>query len=99
MKKSILSAAFVILMSSGFVSCKDKEETKLDQLEEKLEQRSDDLENASEEIGDAAKNMERALKSFKEALNDVKNQEDRDELRKRVNEIFDDMKMEMELAQ
>ena len=99
MKKSVLSVALVILMSSGFVSCKDKPENKLEQLEEKLEQRSENLEDASEEIGDAADDLEDALESLKEALKEVTNQKDRDAIRLRVNEIFDDMKLEMELAQ
>lgn len=93
MKKLILNIAFVVLVSMSFSSC--KEETRLNGLEEKLDKQSNDLKDASKDIRKAAVNMEDALKSFKEALQKVENPEDREEIRKRVNEIFDEMQVEI----
>ncbi len=93
MRKSILSLAFAILLSTSIYSC--KEETKLDNLEDTLEDRSDDLEDASDEIGDVAINIEDALENFREALKEVENPQDREMIRKRVNTIFDEMEVDL----
>lgn len=77
----------------SFSSCKEK--TRLNGLEEKLDKQSNDLKDASKDIRKAAVNMEDALKSFKEALQKVENPEDREDIRKRVNEIFDEMQVEI----
>lgn len=94
MKKSILSLAMLMLLTANFTSCKDN--SKLENLEEQLENRSDDLEDASDDIGDVADDIEDALESFRDALKEVKNPEDKEEIRKRVNDIFDEMKVEIQ---
>ena len=94
MKKYILTIAAVALLSTGAISC--KEDTKFDNLEDKLEQRSDDLEDASDDIGDAADDLEDALENLQDALKEVENKEDREAIRKRVNEIFDQMNIQLD---
>lgn len=94
MKKLILGIVFAVLVSMSFSSCKE-EKTRLNQIEEKLEDQSDDLKGASKDIRHAAVNMEDALNNFKEALSKVENPEDRAEIRQRVNEMFDEMKEEI----
>ncbi|WP_051227889.1 hypothetical protein [Gillisia sp. JM1] len=91
MKKTFLSLAIAILVTTGFTSCKD--ETKLDNLEDKLENRSDDLEDASNDIGDAADDVEEALLNLRDALEEIDNSADREIVRKRVNKIFDEMEL------
>jgi peptidoglycan hydrolase CwlO-like protein len=91
MKKTFLSLAIAILITTGFTSCKD--ETKLDNLEDKLENRSDDLEDASDDIGDAADDLEEAIDNLKDALEEIDNPADREIVRERVNKIIDEMKV------
>ncbi|MGB5982633.1 MAG: hypothetical protein WBG46_10870 [Nonlabens sp.] len=94
MKRKIFTLTAVAIMAISLNSCKE-EDSKLENLEDQLEQRSDDLEDASDDIGDAADDIEDAIENLKDALEEIENVEEREEVRKRVNKIIDDMKMEI----
>ena len=87
----IMAIAMTSLVTT--VACKD---SKTENLEESMEQRSDDLEDASDEVGDAAENMEEAMRKFKDALEEIDNKQDREAIRKRINELIDNMTTNME---
>lgn len=94
MKRRIFTLTAIAIMAVSLNSCKE-EDSKLEKLEDQMEQRSDDLEDASDDIGEAADDIDGAIENLKEALEEIDNVEEREEVRKRVNKIIDDMKMEI----
>lgn len=93
MRRYSLIMAIVMTSLITTVACKD---SKTENLEESMEQRSDDLEDASDEVGDAAEDMEEAMENFKKALEEIDNNEDREAIRARINELIDNMNLKME---
>ena len=95
MKTNYLLLSLLIITGSLMMSCKESSAEKLQEnIEEKseaLEDRSDDLDDAADYVESGFDNIEDAIENFRKALEEVDNAEDRKAIRKRINEIMDEL--------